>query len=70
MDPLFELDIRLPAVSSRRVLRELHSLLRAAILDGRLRPGLRLPATRTLASTLCVARNTATAAYELLLGEV
>lgn len=47
----------------------LHSQLRAAILDGRLKPGLRLPATRELAEALDVSRNTVVAAYDLLLGE-
>jgi len=51
------------------LLRELHGQLRAAILDGRLKPGVRLPATRELAATMRVSRNTAVAAYDLLLSE-
>ncbi|MBT2507373.1 PLP-dependent aminotransferase family protein [Streptomyces sp. ISL-98] len=43
--------------------------LRAAIRDGRLAPGSRLPATRTLAAELGVARGTVTAAYEQLVAE-
>jgi GntR family transcriptional regulator / MocR family aminotransferase len=69
MDPVFELDLRLPASGSRRLLRELHGQLRTAILDGRLKPGLRLPSTRALADRLRVSRNTAVAAYDLLLSE-
>jgi GntR family transcriptional regulator / MocR family aminotransferase len=40
-----------------------------AILDGRLRPGERLPPTRELAARLKVARNTASVAYERLVAE-
>ncbi|WP_418130045.1 PLP-dependent aminotransferase family protein [Variovorax sp. 375MFSha3.1] len=69
MEPLFELAIRLPPAGSRDLLRELHRQLRAAILDGRLQPGARLPATRALAQRLGVSRNTMLAAYDLLLGE-
>ena len=69
MEPVFELDLRLPAPGSRSLLRELHGQLRAAILDGRLKPGLRLPSTRALADRLRVSRNTAVAAYDLLLSE-
>jgi len=40
--------------------------LQAAIETGRLRPGTRLPSSRSLARTLGVSRNTALAAYEEL----
>ena len=43
--------------------------MRAAILDGRLQPGSRLPPTRALAAAYGVSRNTAVAAYDLLLSE-
>ncbi|HEU5110003.1 MAG TPA: GntR family transcriptional regulator, partial [Micromonosporaceae bacterium] len=43
--------------------------LREAILDGRLRPGERLPPTRELAARLEVARNTVSVAYERLTAE-
>jgi len=69
MEPLFELPIRLPTRGSHQVLRALHQQLRAAIVDGRLRPGLRLPSTRALATSHGVSRNTAVAAYDLLLSE-
>src|SRR6266702_3762120 len=69
MEPLFELPLRLPTRGSHQVLRALHQQLRAAIVDGRLRPGLRLPSTRALASSHGISRNTAVAAYDLLLSE-
>jgi GntR family transcriptional regulator / MocR family aminotransferase len=47
----------------------LERALRAAIRDGRLAPGVRLPATRALAGELGVARGTVTAAYDQLVAE-
>jgi len=49
--------------------RQLYEQLRAAILDGRLQSGAKLPSTRTLADELGVARNTVMGAYEQLLAE-
>ena len=69
MDPVLPFPINLPPEGSRRLLRALHEQLRAAILDGRLQPGLQLPATRALATAYGVSRNTAVAAYDLLLSE-
>src|SRR6266536_3218757 len=50
-------------------MRVLHRELRSAILDGRLKPGLRLPSTRILAESWGVSRNTVMGAYDLLLSE-
>jgi GntR family transcriptional regulator / MocR family aminotransferase len=69
MEPLMALPITLPQRGSRLLLRELHRQLRTAITNGRLRPGARLPSTRALASSCRVSRNTAVAAYEMLLSE-
>jgi GntR family transcriptional regulator/MocR family aminotransferase len=69
MDPVFEFPVVLPARDSRGLLRALHGQLRAAILDGRLKAGLRLPSTRKLAEACGLSRNTAVAAYDLLLSE-
>lgn len=69
MEHVFDLPLHLPGKDSRRLLSSLHSQLRAAILDGRLQPGLRLPPTRVLAARYGIGRNTAIAAYDLLLGE-
>jgi GntR family transcriptional regulator / MocR family aminotransferase len=69
MEPLLALPISLPQRGSRLLLRDLHCQLRTAITNGRLRPGARLPSTRALAASCGVSRNTAVAAYELLLSE-
>ncbi len=69
MEPLVQLPIVIPYRGSRSILTALHSQLRTGILDGRLKPGLRLPSTRALAAAYGVSRNTAVAAYELLLSE-
>lgn len=69
MEPLFELTITLSPRGSRDLLRSLHHQLRAAIADGRLQSGFKLPSTRALAGHLGVGRNTVIAAYDLLLAE-
>ncbi|HEX2773505.1 MAG TPA: PLP-dependent aminotransferase family protein [Micromonosporaceae bacterium] len=48
---------------------DVYRQLREAILDGRLRPGERLPPTRELARRLAVSRNTVAAAYDRLTAE-
>jgi GntR family transcriptional regulator / MocR family aminotransferase len=48
---------------------QIYRQLLDAVLDGRLRPGERLPSTRELARGLDVARNTVGVAYELLASE-
>jgi GntR family transcriptional regulator/MocR family aminotransferase len=69
MEPLLGLPVVLPQRGSRSLLISLRNQLRTAILDGRLKPGVRLPSTRALAAGLRIGRNTAVAAYELLLSE-
>jgi len=69
MDPIFELAITLPARGSRDLMTTLHRQIRTAILDGRIKPGVRLPSTRELSGVLGVSRNTTVAAYDLLLSE-
>jgi DNA-binding transcriptional MocR family regulator len=58
----FELDRRAPEALSLQIARQ----LQAAIEEGRVTRGTRLPSTRALARTLAVSRNTAIAAYEEL----
>lgn len=62
------LDLHLP-VSSTRPGRALEDGLRAAVADGRLPAGTRLPASRTLAADLGVARNTVGDVYARLAAE-
>jgi GntR family transcriptional regulator/MocR family aminotransferase len=69
MEPLFELPLHLPTRGSGELQRALHTQLRTAILDGRLKPGVRMPSTRALAASHRIARNTVIAAYDLLLSE-
>lgn len=49
--------------------KEIYARYRQQILDGRLKPGDRVPAIRVLASELQVARKTVETAYEILIGE-
>ena len=51
------------------IFRQIHDGLRRAILDGRLRPGQRIPSTRGLATDLGVSRLPVLGAYEQLLHE-
>src|SRR5262249_12182039 len=49
--------------------RQLYEGVRRRILDGTLPPGVRLPASRSLAGELGLSRNTVVNAYEQLLAE-
>ncbi len=49
--------------------RDLYEQLRTAILDGRLRPGTRLPATRDVSRTFNLSRTTVLTAFEQLKAE-
>jgi len=49
--------------------QQVHGGLRAAIVEGLLRPGVRLPSSRALAEQLGVRRNAIVAAYEQLLSD-
>jgi GntR family transcriptional regulator/MocR family aminotransferase len=69
MDPLFEIDLDLSAKGSRNSAETLFRQLKAAILDGRLALGARLPATRKSATFFGVSRNTVSEVYERLLSE-
>jgi GntR family transcriptional regulator / MocR family aminotransferase len=62
-----DLHLELPAGGGRRA--ALERALRAAIRDGRLPPGERIPSTRALAHDLGLARNTVAEAYAQLTAE-
>src|SRR5882672_3927428 len=64
------LPLSLPAPAAGTPLyRWLYEQLRTAILDGRLLPGKRLPATRDLADTYRLSRSTIVTAFEQLKSE-
>jgi GntR family transcriptional regulator/MocR family aminotransferase len=63
------MDLHVSLTGSGDLTAQIYAQLRAAILDGRLAGGDRLPATRDLAGRLSVARGTVTAAYDRLLAE-
>ena len=65
---MLDLPLDLASIAGPRHVR-VHHGLRDAILDGRLAPGSRLPASRALAAQLGMRRNTIVAAYEQLLSE-
>jgi len=69
MDQLFEIDLELSSASGRSLSETLCRQLRWAIVQGRLPPGARLPATRQAARFFGVSRNTAAAVYEQLLSD-
>jgi GntR family transcriptional regulator/MocR family aminotransferase len=64
-----DLAITLDPNNASPLQRQLADRLREAILDGRLRPGQRLPSSRGLAHLLQVSRNTVIGAYEQLASE-
>ena len=61
--------MRIDRRSATPIHQQLYDRIRAAIADGQLAPGERLPATRSLAGQLDVARGTVDAAYARLAGE-
>jgi GntR family transcriptional regulator / MocR family aminotransferase len=68
-DPWFEIALDLPVAGSRQSSRALYSQLKAAIQDGRLKAGVKLPSTRHSQAVFRVSRNTVVAVYEQLLIE-
>jgi GntR family transcriptional regulator/MocR family aminotransferase len=63
--PLVAIDRR----SARPLYRQVYEGYREAILDGRVRPGQRLPSTRALAAELRISRITVLSAFEQLVAE-
>ncbi|TVT60871.1 PLP-dependent aminotransferase family protein [Amycolatopsis rhizosphaerae] len=63
------MDVHVSLAGSGDLASRIYRQLADAILDGRLRPGERLPPTRELALRLAVARNTVSVAYERLAAE-
>ncbi len=67
MEPLFEIELDLPRKGSRDAARSLYEQLKAAIRDGRLIAGAKLPPTRKSAEFFGLSRNTASEIYDRLL---
>jgi GntR family transcriptional regulator/MocR family aminotransferase len=63
------LPVELGGDEASPLFQRLYRALRQAVLDGRLRPGARLPATRYLAEELGISRNTVLTAYDQLASE-
>jgi GntR family transcriptional regulator / MocR family aminotransferase len=59
----------MPPESSKELWRWLYRELRAAILDGRLKPGSRMPSTRNLAEQYDISRGTVVVAFDHLRSE-
>jgi GntR family transcriptional regulator/MocR family aminotransferase len=66
---LFEIELDLAAKGSRESSRNLYGQLKAAMLDGRLTAGAKLPPTRKSDAYFGISRNTAIEVYERLLNE-
>jgi GntR family transcriptional regulator/MocR family aminotransferase len=62
-EPLFEIEIQPVVKGSRGASHSLHQQLKAAILDGRLKPGTQLPPSRLSGDFFGVSRNTITEVY-------
>ena len=63
------MDLQLSITGKGDTTRQVYRQLRERILDGRLRSGERLPASRELAEELAIARKTVTNVYDLLISE-
>ncbi len=63
------MDFHVSLIGRKDLSGEIYRQMRRAILEGRVRPGERLPPTRELARQLSVARMTVTVAYDRLAGE-
>jgi GntR family transcriptional regulator / MocR family aminotransferase len=68
-EPFFELDLKPVDKAARGAAAALCSQIRAAILEGRLAPGTKLPPTRRSAKFFGVSRNTSAEIYNSLLAE-
>ena len=69
MNPLFELRLERARGGTRNSARSIYEQLKAAIVEGRLALGARLPGTRQSSEFFGVSRNTATDIYERLIND-
>ena len=68
-EPFFELALAPPAKAAKGAASSLFGQRKAAILDGRLAAGTKLPPTRSSAKFFGLSRNTTAEVYDSLLGE-
>lgn len=66
---MYDLTIELHTDGSKCLYEQIYEYIRQEIREGKLRPGERLPSTRSLADYLQISRSTAALAYEQLLSE-
>lgn len=66
---MYDLTAMLRADSGKCLYEQIYEYIRQEIREGKLRPGERLPSTRSLAEYLQISRSTATLAYDQLLSE-
>lgn len=66
---MYDLTIELHTDSLKCLYEQIYEHIRQEIREGKLRPGERLPSTRSLADYLQISRSTAALAYEQLLSE-
>ena len=66
---MYDLTVELRPGSEKCLYEQIYEYVRQEIREGKLRPGERLPSTRSLAEYLQISRSTATLAYEQLLSE-
>ena len=66
---IFEIELDVGSADTPNRSRLLYRQLTAAILDGRLKPGIRLPSSRMTASAFGMARTTVVGVYDQLLDE-
>lgn len=64
-----QLTLRIDPLSRQSLQQQLFEGIRRRILDGHLRPGMAVPASRALSEQLGVSRNTVVLAYERLIAE-
>lgn len=66
---MYDLTAMLRSGSDKCLYEQIYEYIRQEIREGKLRPGERLPSTRSLAEYLQISRSTATLAYDQLLSE-
>ncbi len=66
---MYDLNIEFRSGSEKCLYEQIYEYIRREIREGKLRPGERLPSTRSLAEYLQVSRSTASLAYDQLLSE-